>query len=113
LLEIFAYLQNQANVLFFCFSYILTPHVNDRSSYVELGLISSGPTLGDFMPKMKTNKTASKKFRVSRKGRVKRAQAFTSHNTAKKSPKRLRRLRAILTVDETNTKAVKRMLPYG
>jgi large subunit ribosomal protein L35 len=65
------------------------------------------------MPKMKTNKTASKKFRVSRKGRVKRAQAFTSHNTAKKSAKRIRRLRAILTVDETNTKAVKKMLPYG
>jgi len=65
------------------------------------------------MPKMKTNKTAAKRFRVSRKGRVKRAQAFTSHNTAKKSPKRLRRLRAIITLDDANAKAVKKMLPYG
>jgi large subunit ribosomal protein L35 len=65
------------------------------------------------MPKIKSNKTASKKFRISRKGRVKRAQAFTSHNTAKKSPKRVRQLRTILTVDDTNIKAVKKMLPYG
>jgi large subunit ribosomal protein L35 len=65
------------------------------------------------MPKMKTNKTASKKFRVSRKGRVKRAQAFASHNTAKKAPKRIRRLRKIVNLDDSNAHGVKRMLPYS
>ena len=63
------------------------------------------------MPKMKTNKTAAKKFRVMKSGRVKRAQAYTSHNTALKTRKRIRRLRKILGVDATNLKAVIGLLP--
>jgi large subunit ribosomal protein L35 len=65
------------------------------------------------MPKIKTNKTAKKKFRVCGSGRIKRAQAFMSHNTAKKSPKRVRRLRKLLTLDKANEYAVKKMLPYS
>jgi large subunit ribosomal protein L35 len=63
------------------------------------------------MPKQKTNKTASKKFRVTGSGRVKRAQANTSHNTAKRSPKRKRNLRKIITADSANMNAISRMLP--
>jgi len=63
------------------------------------------------MPKMKTNRTAYKKFKVAASGRVKRAQAFTSHNTAKRSPARLRRLRKTIGVDETNLGHVEAMLP--
>jgi large subunit ribosomal protein L35 len=65
------------------------------------------------MPKMKTNRTAKKKFRVGAKGTLKRAQAFTSHMTAKRGPKRRRRLRAIVVVDKTNSGAVRRQLPYA
>lgn len=65
------------------------------------------------MPKLKTNRLARKKFRVTGKGRVKRSQANTSHNTGKKSAGHMRRLRGRLVVDKTNEKAVKRQLPYG
>lgn len=63
------------------------------------------------MPKIKTNRTAYKKFRAMKR-KVKRAQAFTSHNTAKKSPKRIRNLRDMVTVDDANLASVKRLLPY-
>lgn len=63
------------------------------------------------MPKMKTNKMASKKFRVMGSGRVKRKQANTSHNTAKRQAKRMRHLRGTTMVDATNLDAVRGMLP--
>ena len=56
---------------------------------------------------------AAKKFRVTKSGRVKRAQAGTSHNTAKLSAKRSRNLRGTKSVDSANMKAVRRQLPYG
>ena len=65
------------------------------------------------MPKIKTNRLAKKKFRFTSKGKLKRAQAFTSHNTAKQTPKRRRQLRHPVVVDKTNERALKRMLPYG
>ena len=64
------------------------------------------------MPKMKSNRMVAKKFRVSASGRVKRAQAYTSHNTAKKTPKRRRQLRGIIGLDPSNASAIKRLLPY-
>ncbi len=63
------------------------------------------------MPKMKTNRTAYRKFRVGGTGTVKRACAFTSHNTSKRGPKRHRRLRGRPVVDATNLDGVKGMLP--
>ena len=63
------------------------------------------------MPKMKTNKMASKKFRVMGSGRVKRKQANTSHNTAKRSAKRMRHLRGTTMVDSSNLDAVTGLLP--
>ena len=65
------------------------------------------------MPKMKTNRTARKKFTINKNGKVKRAQAFHSHNTAKKSPKRRRNLGKMGQVDKTNLRDVRRMLPYA
>ena len=64
------------------------------------------------MPKIKTNRTAHKKFRFNAKGKLKRAQAFKSHNTAKKSPKRLRTLRGFIAVSMEDVKAIRNMLPY-
>jgi large subunit ribosomal protein L35 len=65
------------------------------------------------MPKMKTNRTARKKLFPNKNGKVKRAQAFHSHNTAKKSPKRRRNLSKMGQVDKTNLRDVRRMLPYA
>ena len=63
--------------------------------------------------KRKTNKIARKKMRVTKSGRVKRAQAGMSHNTAKKGAKRRRNLRALTSLDPANSTAVSRLLPYG
>ena len=65
------------------------------------------------MPKMKTNRMAYKKFRVGGTGRVKRALAGASHNTGKKSSKKVRQLRARKVIDSTNARAVRGQLPYA
>lgn len=64
------------------------------------------------MPKMKTKRGAAKRFSATGTGKVKRAQAFTSHILTKKSTKRKRNLRKAGLVDATSVAAVKRMLPY-
>jgi len=65
------------------------------------------------MPKMKTNKAASKRFRLTGKGRVRRSKAGGNHGMQEKSRKRLRRLRQNDLVDKTLQKHIKRLLPYG
>lgn len=44
------------------------------------------------MPKMKTNSSAKKRFKVTAKGKIKRKHAFKSHILTKKSKKRKRAL---------------------
>jgi large subunit ribosomal protein L35 len=65
------------------------------------------------MPKMKTNKAASKRFRVTGKGRVRRPKCGANHGMQEKSRKRIRRLRMNDMVDTTMQKHVKRLIPYG
>jgi large subunit ribosomal protein L35 len=65
------------------------------------------------MPKMKTNKAAKKRFRISGTGRVRRPKGGGNHGMQEKSRKRLRRLRQNDMVDKTMEKHVKRLLPYG
>ncbi|MDJ0622210.1 MAG: 50S ribosomal protein L35 [Desulfocapsaceae bacterium] len=64
------------------------------------------------MPKMKTNRGAAKRFKATGSGKIKRNKAFSSHILTKKSTKRKRNFRQSEIVDETNAKALKRMLPY-
>jgi large subunit ribosomal protein L35 len=72
-----------------------------------------GPLAGTPMPKMKTRKTAAKRFRVTGKGRVRRPKAGGNHGMQEKSRKRIRRLRNNDMVHASMEKHVKRMLPYG
>jgi large subunit ribosomal protein L35 len=65
------------------------------------------------MPKMKTKKTAAKRFKVTGKGRVRRPKQGGNHGMQEKSRKRLRRLRKNDMVPDAFEKHVKRMLPYG
>ena len=62
------------------------------------------------MPKMKTSKSAAKRFKVTGKGKVKRHKAFHSHILTKKSPKRKRQLRADTLVSKADEKRMKRLL---
>ena len=64
------------------------------------------------MPKMKTNKTAKKRFKVSGSGRVRRPKAGGNHGLINKSRKRLRRLRDNDMVPDTLERKIKRLLPY-
>lgn len=63
------------------------------------------------MPKLKTKKSAAKRFRVRPGGTVKRGQAFKRHILTKKSTKRKRQLRGATAVHATNMGHIAQMLP--
>jgi large subunit ribosomal protein L35 len=65
------------------------------------------------MPKMKSKRSAVKRFRVQGSGGVKRSNAFLRHILTKKSTKRKRNMRGMQPVHATNMKSVRRMLPYA
>ncbi len=65
------------------------------------------------MPKLKTNKAAKKRFKITANGKVKFSNAFKAHILEKKSPKRKRHLRKADTLNKAETARVKRMLPYS
>lgn len=65
------------------------------------------------MPKMKTNKTAAKRFKLSGKGRVRRPKAGGNHGMMNKSRKRIRRLRNNDMVPKALERKIKRLLPTG
>ena len=65
------------------------------------------------MPKMKTNRAAAKRFRVTESNRVRRSKAGGNHGMQEKSRKRLRRLRQNDMVSKSFEKRIKIMLPYG
>ncbi|MCR5375036.1 MAG: 50S ribosomal protein L35 [Lachnospiraceae bacterium] len=64
------------------------------------------------MPKMKTKKSAAKRFKLTGTGNLKRNKAFKSHILTKKSTKRKRNLRQATITDKTNVKTMKKILPY-
>ena len=64
------------------------------------------------MPKMKTNRGAAKRFKLTGSGKIKRNKAFSSHILTKKSTKRKRGLRQSDLVDSANAKAIRKILPY-
>ena len=64
------------------------------------------------MPKIKTNRAAAKRFKVTGTGKLKRNKAYKSHTLTKKSTKRKRNLRQATITDATNVKNMKKVLPY-
>jgi large subunit ribosomal protein L35 len=64
------------------------------------------------MPKMKTNRGAAKRFKVTGSGKVSRRKAYGNHILTKKNTKRKRNLRKSDVVDATNLKQVARLIPY-
>lgn len=64
------------------------------------------------MPKMKTNRSAAKRFHKTGSGKLRRNKAYKSHILTKKSTKRKRNLRKPTMTDETNEKNMKKILPY-
>ena len=64
------------------------------------------------MPKIKTNRAAAKRFKVTGTGKLKRNKAYKSHILTQKSTKRKRNLRQATITDATNVKNMKKVLPY-
>ncbi len=65
------------------------------------------------MPKVKSKKSASKRFKIRAGGTIKRSRAYMRHILTKKSTKRKRHLRGTTGVHDTNTRAIHAMLPNG
>lgn len=65
------------------------------------------------MPKIKTNRSAAKRFRRTATGKYAFSKAFSSHILTSKSPKRKRGLRKTQIVKACDMKEVRRLLPNG
>jgi len=62
------------------------------------------------MPKMKSNKSARKRYRVTKSGRVRRSRAGKSHLMSSFRGKRVRQLRRPAFVSKSEEKTARRML---
>ncbi len=64
------------------------------------------------MAKMKTNRAAAKRFKVTAKKKVKRFKAYSNHRVLQKGNRQLKQLHKPALVHESMMKRVKAMLPY-
>ncbi len=62
------------------------------------------------MPKMKTHSGASKRFKVTGSGKLRREKANRRHLLEHKSSRRTRRLEGTTEVSKADTKKVKKLL---
>ncbi len=65
------------------------------------------------MPKLKTHKGASKRFKKTGTGKFIRNKAFARHILTSKPRSRKRRLGQSTVVDKTDQKKLETMLPYA
>jgi large subunit ribosomal protein L35 len=64
------------------------------------------------MPKMKTRKSAAKRFKLTGSGKLKRSKAFCRHLMTSKSAKRKRNLKRSTTASDSDMKRIRAMMPY-
>jgi len=62
------------------------------------------------MPKLKTKKSITKRFKITKNGKVLRRQAFRRHLSVKKSSKKKRGLSRLILTDSTRAKKIKKIL---
>jgi large subunit ribosomal protein L35 len=66
------------------------------------------------MPKLKTKKGVAKRFKLSKKGKMRYSAGGKSHLATSKKTRQLRRLRRRkILLYKKGVKYLKRMLPYG
>ena len=61
----------------------------------------------------RNKKGVKKRFKLTKKGRIKRAKAGGRHILSKKTRKRKRSLRKSGIVDSTMEKKIRKLMPYG
>jgi large subunit ribosomal protein L35 len=64
------------------------------------------------VPKMKTNRAAAKRFRITGSGKIKRNKGFKSHLLSGKGKKRKRKLRQAVTVSASDSPNIRKLIPY-
>lgn len=64
------------------------------------------------MPKIKTNSSAAKRFKVTASGKIKRNKAFKRHILSSKNKKRKRNLRHATMVAAVEQKNIRKLIPY-
>lgn len=62
------------------------------------------------MPKLKSNRGAKKRFRVTGTGKIVRSHAYKSHILTKKTTKRKRNLRKGTLIHNSNEASVRKMI---
>jgi large subunit ribosomal protein L35 len=62
------------------------------------------------MPKMKTNKSVAKRFKLTKKGKVRRYRAGVAHLNSHKTRKRKRHLRHPVVHEGAQVRMIKRLL---
>jgi large subunit ribosomal protein L35 len=67
---------------------------------------------GTTMPKLKTHKGASKRFKKTGTGKIVRGHAFGRHILTSKPHKRKKKLHQSVVADAADQPVLKRMLPY-
>ncbi len=65
------------------------------------------------MPKLKTKSGAKKRFRLTKTGKVKAAQAGKRHGMIKRTRKFIRNARGTAVMSEADARIVRKFLPYG
>jgi len=63
------------------------------------------------MPKIKTNRSAAKRFKKTATGKIKRRKAYHTHILTKKSAKRKRNLRKQGLVSKVDSQKISRLIP--
>jgi large subunit ribosomal protein L35 len=64
------------------------------------------------VPKIKTNSSAAKRFKVTGSGKIKRNKGFRRHILSSKSKKRKRNLRRATMVAAVEQKNIRKLIPY-
>lgn len=64
------------------------------------------------MPKIRTNRSAAKRFRVTASGKIKRNKGYKRHILSSKNKKRKRHLRQATTVAAVEIKNIRKLIPY-
>jgi large subunit ribosomal protein L35 len=64
------------------------------------------------MPKIKTSRSAAKRFKFSKTGKAKHKRAFLRHLLSSKSGSRKRHLRQVAVLNKTDSQKMHLLLPY-
>jgi len=88
---------------------VLGTGVSNLFIHTPTNTISEGE---NHVPKLKTNRGAAKRFKKTGTGRIRAKKAFARHILTKKATSRKRGLRRPKLIEKTDSKGIKKLIPY-